>query len=176
MTIPDLPSDLVGVALRTTIVYVCLVAGFRLAGKRESGQLSTLELVVLLVIANGVQNAMVGDNVTLLGGLVAAAVILLLDRGLHALTERSRSAHEALEGDPALLVENGRVLPAALESEGISERDLGVALRQHGLLTAAEARFVYLEANGQFSVIPWRDEDLGQGSGGATAVTGSGPG
>lgn len=173
MTIPDLGSDLPGVALRTAIIYVCLVVGFRLAGKRESGQLSTLELVVLLVIANAVQNAMVGDNTTLLGGIVAAAVILLLDRGLHAMTERSRTAHKALEGDPALLVENGRILHAALEKEGISERELGVALRQNGLLSAAEARFVFLEANGQFSVIPWRDEDIEAGGSGSPAAPGS---
>src|SRR4051812_49483603 len=84
MTIPDLGSDLLSVALRTAIVYVCLVVGFRLLGKREAGQLSTLDLVVLLVIANAVQNAMVGQNTSLIAGLIAAGVILFLHLPLPA--------------------------------------------------------------------------------------------
>jgi uncharacterized membrane protein YcaP (DUF421 family) len=153
MTIPDLGSDLAGVALRTAIVYVCLVIGFRLAGKREAGQLSTLDLVVLLVIANAVQNAMVGENVSLVGGLLAAAVILALDRGLHALADRSRPVRHALEGEPALLVRDGRVMEETLKREGITRHELGVALRQHGLLKAEQAAYVFLETNGQISVI-----------------------
>jgi uncharacterized membrane protein YcaP (DUF421 family) len=153
MTIPDLGSDLVSVALRTAIVYVCLVIGFRLAGKREAGQLSTLDLVVLLVIANAVQNAMVGENVSLVGGLLAAAVILGLDRGLHLLTERNRTFGRALEGEPSLLVRNGRMLEATMRREGISGDELGLALRQHGLLSAEQAAYVFLETNGQISVI-----------------------
>jgi uncharacterized membrane protein YcaP (DUF421 family) len=88
VTIPDLGSDLPSVVLRTAIVYVCLVLGFRFLGKREAGQLSTLDLVVLLVIANAVQNAMVGENTSLVAGLIAAAVILILDLVLHAAADR----------------------------------------------------------------------------------------
>ncbi len=160
MTIPDFGSDLLGVAARTAIVYVVLVIFFRVAGKREAGQLSTLDLIVLLVISNAVQNAMVGENVTLIGGLLAAGIILALDRGLHFLMDRSKTLHEVIEGEPVLLVEDGRILHDHLRSEGISDRELAVALRQNGLLTAAEARFVYFETNGQISVIPRRaDQD-----------------
>jgi len=156
MTIPDLGSDLVSVALRTAIVYVVLVIFFRVVGKREAGQLSTLDLIVLLVIANAVQNAMVGENVTLIGGLLAAAVILALDWGLHMLNNRYPRLREAVEGEPVLLVRDGRLLEDHLASEGLSVRELGIALRQNGLLTVSEARFVYLETNGQISVIPRR--------------------
>jgi hypothetical protein len=120
MTIPDLGSDLVSVALRTAIVYVCLVLGFRIFGKREAGQLSTLDLVVLLVIANAVQNAMVGENTSLAAGLLAALVILALDRGLHVLTDRSKIVRATLEGEPVMLVEDGKILEEHLRSEGIS--------------------------------------------------------
>ena len=154
MTIPDFGSDLLGVVFRTAIVYLFLVLGFRFLGKREAGQLSTLDLVVLLVVANAVQNAMVGENITLIGGLVAAAVIFGLDRGLHSLTVRSPRVRLALEGKPVLLVRDGAIMDEALQREDISERELGIALRQNGLLTAAEARFVFLETNGQISVIP----------------------
>ncbi len=163
MTIPDLGSDLVGVALRTAIVYVVLVVFFRIAGKREAGQLSTLDLIVLLVISNAVQNAMVGENTTLLAGLLAAGVILALDRGLHWVTDRSKPLRLAIEGEPVLLVEDGKVLHEHLASEGISERELAVALRQNQLMSAMEARYVFLETNGQISVIPrQRGEDESQ--------------
>ena len=157
MDIPDFGSDLPGVVARTTIVYVGLVLAFRLIGKSSTGQLSTMDLIVLLVIANAVQNAMVGENVTLLGGLVAAAVILVLDRALHALMARSGRARRVLEGEPALLVEDGRVDEERLRKEGITPDELAMALRMNGLLEPEEARFVFLETTGQISVIPYRD-------------------
>ncbi|HYX12564.1 MAG TPA: YetF domain-containing protein, partial [Candidatus Acidoferrum sp.] len=163
MTIPDLGSDLLAVMIRTAIVYVCLVVGFRLLGKREAGQLSTLDLVVLLVIANAVQNAMVGENTSLLAGLLAALVILVLDLVLHAAADRWRPIRDALDGEPTLLVDHGRILYANLRKEGISDRELAVALRQNQLLSAEEALFVFLETNGQISVIPRRDGDTDDG-------------
>ena len=159
MTIPDLGSDLPSVVLRTAIVYVCLVLGFRFLGKREAGQLSTLDLVVLLVIANAVQNAMVGENTSLIAGLIAAAVILILDLVLHAAADRSEPLRNALDGEPTLLVDHGKILFDNLRREGISDRELAVALRQNQLLSAEEALFVFLETNGQISVIPRRDGD-----------------
>ena len=120
MTIPDLGSSLLDVAIRTAIVYVFLVVALRLGGKRDVGQLSILDLVVLLVIADAVQNAMVGQNTSLLGGLVAASVLVLLDRGLRLVERRSRRARRAFEGEPRMLIRDGIVLPGALRSEDIS--------------------------------------------------------
>src|SRR3954466_9791886 len=104
MTIPDLGSDPLSVILRTAIVYVCLVLGFRFLGKREAGQLSTLDLVVLLIIANAVQNAMVGQNTSLAAGLIAAAVILTLALALHPAADRWEPLRNALDGEPTILV------------------------------------------------------------------------
>jgi uncharacterized membrane protein YcaP (DUF421 family) len=164
VTIPDLGSDLISVALRTAVVYVFLVLGFRFLGKREAGQLSTLDLVVLLVIANAVQNAMVGENTSLLGGLLAALVILVLDLALHKAADRWPAFRNVLDGEPTMLVDHGVVLFENLRREGISDRELAVALRQNQLLTAAEALYVFLETSGQISVIPRRDgEDAVQG-------------
>jgi uncharacterized membrane protein YcaP (DUF421 family) len=154
MTIPDLGSDLGSVALRTAIVYVFLVVGFRLAGKREAGQLSTLDLVVLLIIANAVQNAMVGQNTSLAAGLIAAAVILGLDRSIHMLTDRFRPLRQVIEGEPSILVRDGEILDGVLKREGISRDELGIALREHGMMDASEAAYVFLETNGQITVIP----------------------
>jgi uncharacterized membrane protein YcaP (DUF421 family) len=169
VTIPDLGSDLPSVILRTAIVYVCLVLGFRFLGKREAGQLSTLDLVVLLVIANAVQNAMVGQNTSLVAGLIAAAVILVLDLILHKAADRWEPLRNALDGEPTLLVDHGKILFDNLRREGISDRELAVALRQNQLMSAEEALYVFLETNGQISVIPRRDEED------ATGATGDGP-
>jgi uncharacterized membrane protein YcaP (DUF421 family) len=155
----DFGSDLLSVVVRTAIVYVFLVLGFRFLGKREAGQLSTLDLVVLLVIANAVQNAMVGENTSLLAGLIAAAVILVLDLVLHAAADRWKPLGDALDGEPTLLVDHGQVLVDNLRQEGISDRELQVALRQNQLLAPDEALYVFLETNGQISVIPKRDDD-----------------
>lgn len=163
MEIPDFGSDLPGVITRTAIVYVALVLAFRVLGKSSTGQLSTTDLIVLLVIANAVQNAMVGENVTLIGGLIAAAIILVLDRGLHFVIERSPRARTILDGEPALLVEDGAVDEERMRKEGITPDELGMALRQNGLLRAEEARYVYLETTGAISVIPYRDDGPGRG-------------
>jgi uncharacterized membrane protein YcaP (DUF421 family) len=157
VTIPDLGSNLLDVGARTAIVYVVLVVALRLVGKRTAGQLSTLGLVVILIVANAVQNAMVGQNTSLIGGLLAAGVILGLDVALNSLADRWKPLREWLDGVPTPLVEDGRLNSENLRREGVSERELGIALRQSGLLTAAEARFVYLEPNGAISVIPYRD-------------------
>jgi uncharacterized membrane protein YcaP (DUF421 family) len=173
MTIPDFGSDLLGVAARTAIVYVCLVLGFRFLGKREAGQLSTLDLVVLLVISNAVQNAMVGENTSLIGGLLAAAVILILDLLLHRAADRWPALRNALDGEPTLLVDHGRILFDNLRDEGISDRELAVALRQNQLLSAEEALYVFLETNGQISVIPRREDEPGASDAGPPDVDGS---
>jgi uncharacterized membrane protein YcaP (DUF421 family) len=159
VTIPDFGSDLPGVAARTAVVYIVVVIALRLFGKRAAGELSTLNLVVLLIVANAVQNAMVGENTSLIGGLLAAAVILALDLALNRLADRWKALRQWLDGVPSLLVENGAVDATALRKEGVSDRELATALRQNGLLSPAEARAVYLEPNGSFSVIPFRDED-----------------
>ena len=166
MDIPDLGSDLPGVIVRSAIVYVALVIAFRVLGKSSTGQLSTMDLIVLLVIANAVQNAMVGENVTLVGGLIAAAIVLVLDRGLHFLIERSRSARRVLEGEPTILVEDGAINEEQIRKEGITPDELAMALRQNGLMRAEEARYVFLETTGAISVIPYRDDGPGGGGGG----------
>ena len=155
MTIPDLGSDLPSVVLRTAIVYVCLVLGFRFLGKREAGQLSTLDLVVLLVIANAVQNAMVGENTTLLGGIVAATVLVGLDRGLRYLEHRSRAARKAIEGEARMLIRNGAILGKALREEDISTEELMAALRAHGVVRPEHVELAVLETDGSISVLPF---------------------
>jgi len=163
MAIPELGSDLVSVAVRTAIVYLALVFAFTRLGKRAAGDLSPLKLVVLLIVANAVQNAMVGENTSLWAGLLAAAVILGLDIGLDWLADRWKPLRDAVDGSPTVLVDQGKVVDVSMRDAGVSMAELKVALRQNGLLEPEDARFVFLETTGGISVIPWRDTDRSAG-------------
>ena len=154
LELPDLPSDLLGVAIRTLVVYLFLIAVLRLSGKREMGQLSVLDLVLVLVISNSVQNAMVGSNVTVWGGLVAVIVLIATDRALVFMRTRSQRFARFFEGEPTLLVREGKVLEGAMEREGVDRRELQQALREHGYLNLDEVRLAVLEVDGTISVIP----------------------
>lgn len=153
MEIPDLGSSLVDVAIRTGIIYVVLITGLRIAGKREVGQLSIFDLIVLLVIADAVQNAMVGQNATLAGGIVAAITLLTMDRLLNLVTGRVPRVRQLLEGEPQVLIRDGVVLEDALRKEGIDDDDLAAALRRQGVLDPTEVRLAVLETDGSISVV-----------------------
>ncbi|MCI0344485.1 MAG: DUF421 domain-containing protein [Chloroflexi bacterium] len=158
MTIPDLGSSLVDVAIRTAIVYIFIVLALRLGGQRDVGQMSRLDLIVLLIIADAVQNAMVGENTTLLGGIVAAAVLIGLDRGLRLLEHRVTPVSKLIEGEPQMLIRNGQVLGQALRREDISSDELMAALRQHGVVRPDQVELAVLEVDGSISVVPFGGE------------------
>lgn len=157
MTIPDLGTGPLDVVARTAIVYVAIIAILRFAGKREVAQLSMLDFVLILLISNGVQNAMVGDNVTVLGGVLAAVTLVVLDRVLGILGSRSPRFRRAVEGEPRLLVRHGRTLRRAMREESISEDELLAAVRQHGLTRIQDVALAVLETNGSISVIAKSD-------------------
>jgi len=142
------------IMLRTVIVFVAVIAGLRLFGKRELGQLSTFDLVLLLLIANTVQNAMVGPDSSLDGGLVAAAVLLILNYGMSSLGVRYRLFRHALSGVPTVLITNGRVNESALQREDITYEEMQAALREHNVLATKDVALAVLEVDGSISVIP----------------------
>jgi uncharacterized membrane protein YcaP (DUF421 family) len=157
LSLPDIGSTLPEVVLRTAIVYLFVVTALRLSGKREVGQMSVLELVVILVISDAVQNSMVGDNTTLWGGLVAVVTLLSLDFALKALTRRSKTVRTAIEGEPRLLVRDGRLLERAINEEGLEVEEVRAAIRSHGLARVEDVRLAVLETDGSISVVPRQD-------------------
>jgi uncharacterized membrane protein YcaP (DUF421 family) len=140
--------------IRTTVVYFAILVGLRLAGKRQLGQMTVFDLVVLLLISNAVQNAMVGPDNSLIGGIVAAAVILALNYGVSRIGLRWRSLRGLVEGSPTVLLLHGEIIPAALRREGLDEETLGAALREHGFETPDQIEMAVLEADGSISVVP----------------------
>ena len=154
MTLPDFGSSLPEIVLRTAIVYLFLVVVLRVTGKREVGQMSILELIVILIISDAVQNSMVGENTTVWGGLVAVLTLLGLDAVLRTLTGRSKRLRRAIEGEPRLLVRDGRLLTRALREERLEPADVRAAIRAQGLERVEDVHIAVLETDGSISVIP----------------------
>jgi len=112
------------------------------------------DLVTLLIISNAVQNAMVGADSSVAGGVTAAAIILLFNRGVAELRQRWGFAASVLEGSPSLLIFDGRFIPSHLQVEHVSEEDVMQALREHGLDSVADVKMAVLEVDGTISVVP----------------------
>jgi len=116
--------DALSIASKTTIVYVFLVLGLRLLGKRELGQMTVYDLVLMIVLANAVQNAMVGEDSTLGGGIVSASTLIVLNRLLAYAMSRSSRLAMALVGQPVVLVNDGKLLAETLAKEGITREQV----------------------------------------------------
>lgn len=156
---PGFGSGPLDIVVRTAIIYVAVVFGLRLGGKREVGQLSIIDLVALLLLSNAVQNAMVGDDTSILGGLIAAGVILLLARGLDMGIRRYRVVRKLVIGEPRILVSHGAIIARALREEDVSMDELTEALHEHGLEDMKDVKLAYLEVDGSVSVIPEPDAE-----------------
>jgi uncharacterized membrane protein YcaP (DUF421 family) len=142
--------------LRSVVVYTFLLVAFRLCGKRQLGQLSAFDLVVLLIISNVVQNAVIGNDNSLGGGLLGATAILLLNLVVAYVTFRFKRADRVIEHSPTVLVRHGRILRDNLRRERLGPRDLRAALRHHGVVSIRDIRYAFLEEDGHVSVISGR--------------------
>src|SRR5687768_7982759 len=150
----NLGESLPDILLRSAVVYLAVLGGLRLAGKREIGQLTVFDLAVLLLLANAVQNAMVGSDTSILGGLISAATLLLLNRLVTVLRVRSPRLRRVLQGTPTVLVLHGEILVDALRHEGLDDDTFQAQLREHGFASASEVEMAVLEIDGSISVIP----------------------
>ena len=139
--------------LRSVIVYLFLVVGLRLAGKRELAQLNPFDLVVLLTLSNTVQNAIIGEDNSVTGGLIGAATLL----GVNYLVVRFLFRHErldrAVEGKPTVLIESGKILPEQMSRELISRAELQEAAHKQGFASLEEVERAVLEPGGTLSFL-----------------------
>ena len=147
------PGEIGLIVVRTLVVYAFILVGFRLSGKREVGQLAPFDFALILLIANAVQNAMVGPDSSLVGGLVAAAVLLVANSALGHLAANHKGSEKLLRGSARMLVYRGHVDEHALQAERISHGELLQALRENGCGTVADCRLAVLEVDGTISVV-----------------------
>ena len=147
------PGQIGLIVLRTVVVYAFILVGFRISGKREVGQLAPFDFALILLIANAVQNAMVGPDSSLVGGLVAATVLLVANGLLGHLAAKHKGIEKLLRGKARMLVHRGHVDDHALTAEKISHSELLQALRENGCASVADCRLAVLEVDGTISVI-----------------------
>jgi len=146
---------LLEVALRTTVVYIVVLAGVRLSGKREVGQMTPFDLTLLLLISNAVQNAMTGSDTSLLGGVVAAATLLLLNYLIAEISGGNRRFRKFVQGQPSLLVHDGEVISSHMAKEHVSMDELHRALREHGIASCKDVALAVLEVDGSISCLKY---------------------
>lgn len=146
------------IVARCAIVYVFMLVALRLSGKREVGQMTPFDLVLILLIANAVQNAMVGPDNSLAGGLIAAGVLFALNITVGKAAGRWMKFGRFVRGHSTLLINRGIILDDHLKHEGILRSDLMAALREHGVASPEDVRLAVLEVDGTISVL--KNEDL----------------
>lgn len=147
-----LPVPIVEKILRPVIVYLCLIIFLRLFGKRELAQLNPFDLVVLLSLSNTVQNAIIGDDNSVTGGIIGALALLTINWLLTLLLFRAPKVNQTLEGSPTVLVRGGRVDEAAMKHESLTPEELISVLNKNGFNDPAEVDICRLEPNGTFYV------------------------
>jgi uncharacterized membrane protein YcaP (DUF421 family) len=148
---------LLQIVLRTGVIYLLVLIGVRLSGKREVGQMTPFDLTLLLLLSNSVQNAMTGPDTSLLGGAVAAATLLILNYLVANVSGSSRRFRKLVEGEPSLLIHDGKVIDSHMASERVSMDELDRALREHGLNSPKQAALAVLEVDGSISCLKYDD-------------------
>lgn len=138
--------------IRAVVIYVALLGALRLFGKREVGQFTLYDLVLVLLVANAVQPAMTGPDSSLAGGLVIIATLILLNFAIGRL-DRFRLFHRLFQPQPTLIIKDGHYLSDRLRREGVDVDEVEMAIREHGLADVSEVRMGVLEADGTISIV-----------------------
>jgi Predicted membrane protein len=146
-------NEYVSIIISTITVYVFIVAAIRLFGKTELSQLSVVDLVFILLISNSVQNAMVGPNSTLAGGLVAAAALFIVNFVFKQLLYRFPKLGRLVQGETLMLIYKGRLIRKNVERAKLTMDEIMEAVREHGVSTVGEVDLAVLEMDGNISVL-----------------------
>ncbi len=149
---------MIAIVVRCTVVYLVILAGFRLAGKRHISQLSLVDFALILLVSNAVQNAMVGDDNSLMGGIIAALTLILINVILTKFLYRETKLGHFITGEPRLLIRNGQFVMSNLLKESIREEELEEQIREHGFAGISEVQSAILEIDGSISILPFDKE------------------
>ena len=152
MTLLDIPPwELI---VRSITIYVAMVVALRLFGKREIGQFTLFDLVLVFLVANAVQPAMTGPDTSLGGGLLIILTLVLTNRALAEARRRLPFLRVVLESPPTTIARDGAWLQEAVQREDLDAEDLETALREHGIGSVDEVAQAVLEPDGSISVVP----------------------
>lgn len=141
--------------IRAVAVYLFLLLVFRLAGQRTLAQITTFDLVLLLIISEAIQQALIGDDNSMTNAALVVLTLAGLNVGLSLLKQRSKTAEKVLEDVPLVLVAEGRLLKDRMDKVRVDEDDILEAARSaHGLERLDQIRFAVLERSGDISIVP----------------------
>nr|WP_312662938.1 YetF domain-containing protein [Stenotrophomonas geniculata] len=140
--------------LRAVVVYVVVLGMVRLSGKRPLGQITPFDVLLVVLLGNAVQNALLGTDTSLGGGLLLAATLILLNYGVGWVSTRSRRIERLVEGEPVVIARDGRLFDAVLRREQVTLADFEAAMRQQGRLGVEDVELALLEINGHITIIP----------------------
>ncbi len=146
-------TPLLEIAGRSSAIYLAIILGIKIFGKKELSQLSVIDLVFILLISNSVQNAMVGPDNTLLGGIVAASSLFSINYILKQFIFNDKKISKWIQGSPVILIHDGKVVVEHLEKEKISIDELNAAVREHGVETVSDVNLAVLEVDGTISIL-----------------------
>ncbi len=149
------------IIIRSVCVYLFMIIALRIFGKKELSQLNTADVILILLISNSVQNAMVGSNSSLLGGIVAAFALFLINLLFKKTMLHSKFIKELLQDKPEILIHNGKIDFKALSKLGISSDELQEVMREHGVEFYKDVKLAMFEIDGSISIISG-DKDLKQ--------------
>ena len=146
---------LLQIVVRTGVIYLLVLIGVRLSGKREVGQMTPFDLTLLLLLSNSVQNAMTGPDTSLLGGAVAAATLLILNYFVAEVSGGNRRFRRLIQGQPTLLIHDGQTIESHMAREHVSMDELHRALREHGINACDQVALAVLEVDGSISCLKY---------------------
>jgi len=141
------------IIIRSVSVYLFMIIALRIFGKKELSQLNTADVILILLISNSVQNAMVGSNTSLLGGIVAAFALFIINIIFKKTMLHSKFIKKMLQDKPEILVHNGKIDFKALAKIGISSDELQEAMREHGVEYYKQVKLAMFEIDGSISII-----------------------
>ena len=139
--------------VRAVVVYVALLVALRIFGKREVGQFTIYDLVFVLLVANALQPAMTGPDTSLTGGLVLILALVTANYIVGRL-DQVAMIHRLFTPEPAVIIRNGSYVDSMLTREGVTQDEVEMAIREHGLTGANDVKMAVLEADGTISVVP----------------------
>jgi uncharacterized membrane protein YcaP (DUF421 family) len=141
------------IILRCVVVYVVLLVALRLTGKRQLGQFTPFDFAVLLIVSNAVQNAMIGPDTSLVGGIVGAATLFGLNYLLSELSARYNFLGQEVLGTPTVLIDDGHLITENLRRERVNADDVLMAMREHGVDDISKVKHAVLETDGSISIV-----------------------
>ena len=146
-------NEYLDIILRSTAVYFFMVIALRLFGKKELSQLNTADVILILLISNSVQNAMVGNNTSLYGGIAAATVLFTINFILKKLMFKYPRFSDFMQEKPEILIHNGNLDFKTLSKLNITSDELKEAMREHGIEYFKDVKLAMLEIDGNISII-----------------------